>query len=84
MINTSNEITFSKQSMLENDDIKTSTSIIDLTFATPCMHEKITDWSINENAATESNHEVIEFSINVSIQNFDNSINGAFNVDKVD
>ena len=63
LINISNEITFSKQCIMKNDQNRTSTSIIDLTFATLHMINKITNWSINENAFTESDHEIIEFSI---------------------
>ena len=49
------------------------------------MVNKITDWSINENAATESDHEVIEFSIICkNIETVDNSMNEAYNVDKTD
>ena len=84
-MNIPNEITFSRQCIMENDQSRTSTSIIDLTFATLHMVNKITDWSINENAATESDHEVIKFSIICkNIETVDNPMNKAYNVDKAD
>ena len=85
LMNISDEITFSRQCIMKNGQSRTSTSIIDLTFATLHMVNKITDWSINENAATESDHEVIEFSIICkNIETVDNSMNGTYNVDKAD
>ena len=63
LINISNEITFSKQCIMKNDQNRTSTSVIDLTFTIFHMINKITNWSINENVFTESDHEIIEFSI---------------------
>ena len=84
-MNISNEITFSRQCIMKNDQSRTSTSIINLTFATPHMVNKITNWSINENAATESDHEIIEFSIICkNIETVDNFMNEAYNVDKAD
>ena len=68
---------------MENGQNRTSTSVIDLTFATPHMTNKITNWSINENASTESDHEVIEFSIICkNIETVDSPMNDAYNVDK--
>ena len=85
LINISDEITFSKQCSMKNDQNRTSTLIIDLTFATSHMINKITEWSINENAATESDHEIVEFSINCkNIETVDNFMNDAYNVDKAD
>ena len=70
---------------MKNGQNRTSTSVIDLTFATPHMINKITDWSINENASTGSDHEVIEFSIICkNIETVDNSMNDVYNVDKAD
>ena len=49
------------------------------------MINKITNWSINENAITESDHEIIEFSIICkNIETIDHFINNAYNVDKTD
>ena len=49
------------------------------------MINKITNWSINENATTESDHEIIKFSIICkNIETIDNFINEAYNVDKTD
>ena len=85
LINISNEITFSKQCIMKNDQNRTSTSIIDLTFATLHMINKITNWSINENAFTESDYEIIEFSIICkNIETDDNFMNNIYNVDKTD
>ena len=85
LINIPDEITFSKQCIKKNDQNRTSTSVIDLTFATPHMINKITDWSINENASTELDHEIIEFSIICkNIEKVDNPMNDAYNVDKAD
>ena len=66
-----------------NGQNQTSTSVIDLIFATPHMINKITNQSINKNASTESDHEVIEFSIICkNTETANNSINDAYNVDK--
>ena len=76
---------FSKQCIKKNDQNRTSTSNIDLTFATLHMINKITNWSINENAFTKSNHKIIEFSIICkNIETVDNFMNDAYNVDKTD
>ena len=49
------------------------------------MINKITNWSINENAFTKSDHEIIEFSIICkNIEKVDNPMNDAYNVDKAD
>jgi hypothetical protein len=56
LINISNDYTFNREN---------SCSVIDLTFATVDLASKITNWSINDDAKTNSNHEVIQFSINV-------------------
>ena len=49
------------------------------------MINKITNWSINENAATKSDHEIIEFSIIYkNIEIVDNCMNETYNVDKTD
>ena len=83
LINISNKITFSKQCIMINDQNWTLTLIIDLIFATCHMINKITDWSINENAFTESNYEIIEFLIICkNIETVDNFMNNAYNVDK--
>ena len=70
---------------MKNNQNRTSTSVIDLTFATLHMINKITNWSINENAFTGSDHEIIEFSIIYkNIETVDNFMNDAYNVDKAD
>lgn len=46
------------------------------------MIQKIDCWSINEDACTGSDHEVIDFSINVNVETVNNSINALFNVRK--
>ena len=85
LINILNEIIFSKQCIKKNVQNWMLTLIINLTFAIFHMINKITDWSINENAFTESNHEIIEFSIICkNIETVDNFINDAYNVDKTD
>ena len=85
LINISNEIIFSKQCNMKNDQNRTSTLIIDLTFAIFHMINKITNWSINENAFTESNHEIIKFSIICkNIETVNNFMNDAYNVNKID
>ena len=49
------------------------------------MINKITNWSINKNAATKSDHEIIEFSIICkNIETVDNFMNETYNVDKTD
>ena len=85
LINILNEIIFSKQCIMKNDQNQTSTLIIDLTIATSHMINKITNWSINKNAVTESNDEIIEFSIiRKNIETVDNFINNVYNVNKTD
>ena len=70
---------------MKNDQNQTSKLIIDLIFATFHMINKITDWSINKNAFTESDHKIIEFSIICkNIETVDNFMNDAYNVDKAD
>ena len=84
-MNISDEITFSRQCTMENSQNRTSTSVIDLIFATLHMTNKIKNWSINENAFTESDHEIIEFLIICkNIEIVDNFLNDAYNVDKAD
>ena len=85
LINISNEIIFSKQCIMKNNQNQTSTLIIDLTFAILHMINKIINWLINENAFTKSNYEIIEFSIICkNIEIIDNFINDAYIVDKAD
>ena len=85
LMNISNEIIFSKQCIMKNDQNQTSTLIIDLIFAILYMINKIINWSINENAVTKSDHEIIEFLIICkNIETVDNFINKTLNVDKTD
>jgi hypothetical protein len=56
LINISNEYTFTREN---------SNSVIDLIFATFDLASKITNWSINDDAEMDSDHEVIEFSMNI-------------------
>jgi hypothetical protein len=74
LINISDEFTFTREN---------SNSVIDLIFATLDLASKITNWSINDDARIDSNHEVIEFSINVeNIETVNNSMTKKFNTQK--
>ncbi len=74
LINISDEYTFTRE---------TSNSVIDLTFATFELASKIVNWSINNDAETDSDHEVIEFAINVEhIKSVNNSMTESFNTQK--
>jgi hypothetical protein len=74
LINISDEYTFTREN---------SSSVIDLTFATIDLASKITNWLINVDARIDSNHEVIEFAINVeNIETVDNSMTKKFNTQK--
>ena len=78
LMNISNEIIFSRQCIMKNDQNRTWILIIDLTFATPHMINKIMNWSINKNVFTESDHEIIKFSIICkNIETIDNFMNDA-------
>ncbi len=74
LINISNKYTFTREN---------SNSVIDLIFATFNLASKITNWSINDDAEIDSNHEVIEFSINIDdIKTINNSMIKKFNTQK--
>ncbi len=74
LINISDEYTFNRDN---------SSSVIDLTFATIDLASKITNWSINDNAEIDSDHEVIEFSISIEdIETVNNSMTRKFNTQK--
>ncbi len=74
LINISNKYTFTDEN---------SNSVIDLTFATIDLASKITNWSINDDAEIDSNHEIIKFSINVeNIETVNNSMIEKFNTQK--
>ncbi len=74
LINISDEYTFTREN---------SNSFIDLTFATTDLASKITSWSINDDAEIDSDHEIIEFSINVeNIETVDNCMIEKFNTQK--
>jgi hypothetical protein len=76
IINISDEYTFNREN---------SNSVIDLTFATIDFASKISNWSINDEAEIDSDHEVIEFSINVeNIETVNNSMIEKFNTQKAD
>jgi hypothetical protein len=60
-----------------------SSSIIDLIFATFDIASKISNWSINDDAETNADHEVIEFSINIeNAETVNNTMIEKFNTDK--
>jgi hypothetical protein len=74
LINISNDYTFNREN---------SCSVIDLTFATVDFTSKITNWSINDDAETNSNSEVIKFSINVEdVETVNNLMTEKFNTQK--
>jgi hypothetical protein len=74
LINISDEYTFTRDN---------SNSVLDLTFATVDLASKITNWSINDDAETDSNHEIIEFSINIeNIETMNNLMTRKFNTQK--
>ena len=76
---------FQNNALKKNDQNQTSTLIIDLTFATLHMINKITNWLINKNAFTKSDHKIIKILIICkNIETVDNFMNDAYNVDKSD
>ena len=68
------------------NDNSTSSSIIDLAFATQKLSEDISDWYINESNASDSDHEIIRFNIKTKAAKLiENSIcSQFFNLKKAD
>ena len=78
LINISDEMTYTSHSGI-------SQSVLDLTFATAKIAENIVDWSINDEIVTDSDHEVIAFTIiSKHAQKVDSSLNATYNVQKAD
>ena len=64
-----------------------SSSIIDLTFANSKIENAITNWSIDENAVTGSDHEVIRFELIASFKNLTShatALSNKYNYNKAD
>ena len=64
-----------------------SSSIIDLTFANSKIKNAITNWSIDENAVTGSDHEVIRFELIASFKNLTShatALSNKYNCNKAD
>ena len=62
-----------------------SKSVIDLTFASRNIENSIVNWNVDNNATIGSDHEVINFEILTSIENFTNratSISQKYNIAK--
>jgi FtsZ-binding cell division protein ZapB len=73
-INISNEYTFTREN---------SNSVIDLIFVTFNFAWKITNWPINDDAEIDSDHDIIEFLINIDdIKTVNNSMTKKFNTQK--
>src|SRR5213078_3617100 len=76
--------------LLNESDIskcsRSNNSIIDLTFATKELNNMLINWKINEDKVTDSDHEIILFSININSNNLaENSIyNNQYNFEKAD
>ena len=78
LINTSDTSTFTRNRI--NDQY---TSTIDLTFATRQLSAEIVNWQIQENEYSDSDHEVIQFSvITEDIQLIESPFNAVFNIQK--
>ena len=59
--------------------------VINLTFTISWITNLVIDWSIDEKAATRSDHKVIKFTINTKyVELTENSINALFCMQKVD
>ena len=64
-----------------------SSSVIDLTFANSKIENAITNWSIDENADTGSDHEVIRFELIASFKNLTShatALSNKYNCNKAD
>ena len=64
-----------------------SSSIIDLTFANSKIENAITNWSIDENEVTGSDHEVIRFELIASFKNLTShatALSNKYNCNKAD
>ena len=64
LINVHDEITWTR-----NSSKKKSNSIIDLTFISQNLENKLTNWAINKDESTESDHEIIRFDLITLIHN---------------
>ena len=64
LANAHDEITWTRNS----SKIK-SNSIIDLTFISQNLENKLINWTINKDESTESDHEIIRFDLITSVQN---------------
>jgi len=75
---------------LNESDISTcnrsNNSIIDLTFVTKELNNMFINWEINEDKVTDSDHEIILFSINIDSDNLiENPVyNSQYNFEKAD
>ena len=64
-----------------------SSSVIDLTFANSKIENAITNWSIDLNAVTGSDHEVIRFELIASFKNLTShatALSNKYNCNKAD
>ena len=80
LINTSDLCTFYVSS-------GSSSSVIDLTFANSKIENAITNWSIDENEVTSSDHEVIQFELIASFKNLTThatELSNKYNCNKAD
>ena len=78
LINTSDTSTFTRNRASDQ-----YTSTIDLAFATRQLSAEIVDWQIKENEYSDSDHEVIQFSITTEdIELVESPFNAAFNIQK--
>ena len=79
LINTSDIFTFTRNRV--NDQYSFT---IDLTFVTRQLTAEIIDWQIKKNEYSDSDHEVIQFSvITENIELIESSFNAPFNIQKV-
>ena len=64
-----------------------SLSVIDLTFANPKIKNELTNWEIDKNAVTGSDHEVIRFKLIASFKNLTShatALSNKYNCNKAD
>ena len=74
LINTPDIVTYTQYS-------GNTSSVLNLTFATPGVYQSISDWQVNEEATTGSDHEVIQFSISIDqTELVDSPFNAPFNI----
>ena len=78
LLNTPDEITYTNHS-------ESSSSVIDLTFTTSAMLTFVKDWQIDEEMTTESDHEVIHFTISTKqAEMVESPLNPPYNTAKAD